>query len=292
MGWRTVVVTGNAKLEYKLDYLVIRKVESVNKVHLSEVKLLIVESTAVSITSMLLCELNKMKVRVVFCDEKHHPYGELNSYYGSHDTSLKVRQQAQWQSGVKSVIWTDIVAQKIRNQSLLLLETNHEPEAMMLQEYIAQIELGDSTNREGHAAKVYFNALFGKSFSRSQDSPINAALNYGYGVLLSFFNREVVANGYITQLGIFHDNMFNQYNLSSDLLEPFRFLVDRKVIEMQPERFEKEERYEILQLFSQELVIDGKTQYLPKAISIYCKSVFNAIEEKDTSLIKYCKYEL
>ncbi len=107
-----------------------------------------------------------------------------------------------------------------------------------------EIELGDKTNREGHAAKVYFNALFGMDFSRSKECAINAALNYGYGILLSCFNREVIANGYITQLGLFHNNMFNQFNLASDLMEPFRILVDRIVVKNKPEKFESERKNE------------------------------------------------
>ena len=47
------------------------------------------------------------------------------------------------------------------------------------------------TNREAHAAKVYFNSLFGKEFSRDDVNSINAALNYGYGILLSNFNKEL-----------------------------------------------------------------------------------------------------
>lgn len=50
----------------------------------------------------------------------------------------------------------------------------------MLNEYIGKVELADASNREGHAAKVYFNALFGMDFTRSADIPVNAALNYGY----------------------------------------------------------------------------------------------------------------
>ena len=99
----------------------------------------------------------------------------------------------------------------------------------MLISYLPQIEEYDVTNREGHAAKVYFNAVFGMDFSRSQENVTNAALNYGYSLILSAFNREVAANGYLTQLGLFHDNMFNFYNLSCDLMEPFRVLVDRAV---------------------------------------------------------------
>lgn len=89
----------------------------------------------------------------------------------------------------------------------------------------------------GHAAKVYFNALFGMDFTRTEESSINAALNYGYGILLSAFNREIVLNGYITQLGLFHNNMFNQFNLGSDLMEPFRTIVDQKVRDMMPQKF-------------------------------------------------------
>ena len=73
-------------------------------------------------------------------------------------------------------------------------------------------------------------------------------MNYGYGIILSMFNREIVSNGYITQFGLFHDNMFNQFNLGSDLMEPFRPLVDRKVVVMKPEKFETDEKHQILQL--------------------------------------------
>ena len=65
-------------------------------------------------------------------------------------------------------------------------------EAEQLYEYINEIEFGDATNREGHAAKVYFNALFGMDFTRSAENVTNAALNYGYSLLLSTFNRCVV----------------------------------------------------------------------------------------------------
>ena len=150
-----------------------------------------------------------------------------------------------------------------------------------------EIELGDKTNREGHAAKVYFNALFGLDFSRSKECAINAALNYGYGILLSCFNREVIANGYITQLGLFHNNMFNQFNLASDLMEPFRILVDRIVVKNKPEKFEREEKLDYIYMLEDEVLIDGKYQYVSNAIKIYCRSIFDALNENDVSLIKF-----
>ena len=156
--------------------------------------------------------------------------------------------------------------------------------------YLEDMELGDVTNREGHAAKVYFNSLFGKEFSRTSDIPFNVALNYGDGILLSAVNREIVSNGYITQLGLFHDNMFNPFNLGSDLMEPFRIVVDRKVFEMRPEKLEHEEKMELVNLMNLEVKIDGKNNYLSNAIKIYCRSVFDALNDKDVSLLKFYKW--
>lgn len=290
MSWRIVVISNSAKLEYKMDYMIVRQSE-ITKIHLSEISMLIVESTAVSLTAGLLSELTKRKIKVIFCDEKRNPSSELVSYYGSHDTSAKVRQQVGWTAEIKKMMWTEIVSEKIRNQQRFL-EDLGKKENVMLTEYLKEIQPGDTTNREGHAAKVYFNAVFGMDFSRSLDIPINAALNYGYGIILSTFNREIVSNGYITQLGLFHDNMFNQFNLGSDLMEPFRILVDRKVYEMKPEKFEKEEKLQLVNILNQEVTIDGKRNYVVNAIKMYCKSVFDAINDNDVSLIRFYSNEL
>lgn len=290
MSWRTVVISNSAKLDYKMGYMIVRQSE-ITKIHISEIALLLIESTAVSITASLLAELTKQKVKVIFCDEKRNPSSELIPYYGSHDTSAKVRTQVEWEKSVKLMIWTEIVSEKIRNQLQLLELAGKKVEAALVKSYLAEIELGDVTNREGHAAKVYFNGLFGKDFSRTSDIPFNAALNYGYGILLSAVNREIVSNGYITQLGLFHDNMFNPFNLGSDLMEPFRIFVDRKVYEMKPEKFDHEEKMEVLNIMNYEVRIDGKKQYISNAIKIYCKSVFDAVNEKDVSLLKFCQWE-
>ncbi|RDU22250.1 type II CRISPR-associated endonuclease Cas1 [Anaerosacchariphilus polymeriproducens] len=291
MSWRIVVISNRAKLDFKMDYIVIRKEEVTTKIHLSEISVLLIESTAVSITVSLLCELNKRKVKVIFCDEKRNPCSELISYYGSHDTSMKVRKQIEWDDAIKKLVWTEIVTEKIRKQQELL-EFQGKDEHNLLKQYIKQVEIGDTTNREGHAAKVYFNALFGMEFTRTLDIPLNAALNYGYGIILSTFNREIVANGYITQLGLFHNNMFNQFNLGSDLMEPYRILVDKMVLLMRPDKFENEEKMQIVDLLNQEVFIDGKRNYINNAIKIYCRSIFDALNENDISLIRFYRNEL
>lgn len=290
MSWRVVVISQSAKLDYKMDYLIVRQ-ETITKIHLSEIALLMIESTAVSLTSYLLCELTKRKIKIIFCDEKRNPSSELVGYYGSHDTSLKVKKQMEWTKETKAFIWTEIVTEKIRNQQLFLQELNKK-ESELLKDYIVDIQVGDITNREGHAAKVYFNAVFGMQFSRTSEIPINAALNYGYSIILSTFNREITANGYITQIGLFHNNMFNQFNLASDLMEPFRILIDKCVYEMNPSKFEQEEKHQLVNILNKEVMIDGKHSYVNNAIKIYCRSIFEAINQNDISLIRFYRDEL
>ena len=285
MSWRTIVVTNTAKLDYQLGFMVIRGEETV-KIHINEIEMLIVESTAVSFTAYLMNELIKNKVKVVFCDEKRNPSSELLPYYGSHDTSAKIRHQMEWTKENKAAIWTEIVTEKIRKQAEHL-QDRFKKEAVLLYQYIEEMAFGDETNREGHAAKVYFNALFGKDFSRTEDCPLNAALNYGYSIILSLFTREVVSNGYITQVGLFHDNMFNQFNLACDLMEPYRPIIDRFVFEMNPVQFEKEEKHQMITILNKEVFVDGKKELLGKSVKIYTRSVFDALNDQDISLIKF-----
>lgn len=290
MSWRTVVIANSAKLDYQMGFMIIRK-QDVVKVHISEISVVIIETTAVSLTAALLNELVKKKVKVIFCDEKRNPSSELIPFYGCHDTSMKIRKQIEWRNEMKAAVWTEIVGEKIRKQAEHLEEYGLD-EAGMLFRYIDEIHFGDETNREGHAAKVYFNALFGMDFSRTAENSTNAALNYGYGIILSAFNREIVLNGYITQIGLFHDNMFNQFNLGSDLMEPFRPLVDRLVKKLKPIKFEHEEKMEVLNLLQEEVVIAGRKEYVNNAIKIYCRSIFDALNDHDTSLIKFYRNEL
>lgn len=261
MGWRVVVVTNPSKLDYSMGYLAVRDVEKTTRVHLDEISVLIVENTASSVTAALLSQLTERKIKVIFCDEKRNPSSELVSYYGCHDCSQKLKTQISWADDAKKLVWTSIVAEKIKNQALLLKHYGLE-QYKLLDGYINELEFNDETNREGHAAKVYFNAIFGKSFSRNDDVPVNAALNYGYSLILSCVNREIVCSGYLTQLGIFHDNMFNSFNLGCDLMEPFRPIVDFCVKSMMPEEFGKEQKSTLIGLLNKEFVVDGKANTL------------------------------
>ena len=156
----------------------------------------------------------------------------------------------------------------------------------MLLSYAGNVTPGDKTNREGHAAKVYWNSIFGNDFTRTYECAKNAALNYGYSIILSAVSREVTANGYITQLGLSHSNMFNQFNLASDLMEPFRILVDRLVKSRDINKFETEEKHIMVDVLNQTVIINNSEQYVNNAVKIYCRSIFEALNEDDPDKIR------
>ena len=290
-GWRVIVVTGRGKLDLRYNSISIRRDNGTDFIHIGEVNTLILETTTISITAALMCELIKQKVKVIFCDEKSNPHFELLPFYGSHDCSAKIKEQIAWTDFLKESLWTIIVTEKIENQMKLLKKLNKE-EYRILQEYASQIEHNDNTNREGHSAKIYFSALFGNNFSRNKENSLNAFLNYGYQLLLSTFNKEIVANGYLTQIGIFHKNMFNYYNLSSDLMEPFRVIVDELAYKENPQKFEKDEKRKLQNILNLKFRINNVNHYLSDIIKIYTKSIFDALSSNDLSLVRFFQDEL
>lgn len=283
MGWRTVIVNKNCKLSYKNDYLIIRS-DNLKMIHLSEINIIIIENGMVSITSYLINELANKKIKVIFCDEKHNPSCEIMPYYGAFNTSKKILNQTKWEQSKKDEAWKQIVKYKIYNQAMLLKKLDIQ-EYKKLLEFEEQVENGDKTNREGHAAKVYFNLLFGKDFIRGREDNTNISLDYGYSILFSMLNRDIVSKGYITPLGINHKNEFNQFNLSSDLMEIYRPLVDEIVYNNRELAFDKEFKYKLIDLYNRVIIINKKEQYLSNAIPIFITSVFDFIENNEESKI-------
>ena len=273
MGFRTVVVNSRSKLEHRLNFLIIRS-ETERRIYINEINTLIVQSTAVSLTASLLSELVKNNVKVVFCDEKCNPTAELMPYYGAHNTSKPIKKQTQWLKQTKDKVWKTLIVKKILSQSELLEKKGFSSEAKMLKEYAENVTDGDVTNREGHSAKVYFNAVLPERSTRRSTDFINGCLNYGYAVLLSAVNREIVSSGYITQIGIWHDNEFNDFNLGSDLIEPLRTIADETALSIADgdETFKRK----MANILNYEVIFDGKKTTLDVALRQYVKSVLCA----------------
>lgn len=176
----------------------------------------------------------------------------------------------------KESVWTQIVKKKIFNQRSLM-ERYGLRDSELLKKYEEEVAPDDETNRESVAAKVYFKSFFGSDFTREEPSPINSALNYGYIVLCSLMSREIVAHGFLTQIGLHHDNLYNGFNLSCDFMEPFRPFVDDQVLKIHPETFETSEKHELLDFVNKTVSIGGRKEVLLNAVSIYVDSVIECL---------------
>ena len=289
MSWRTVVISSSAKLDYQMGYMVVRRMDTL-KIHLSEMEMLIVESTAVSLTAALLSELTKKKIKVIFCDAKSNPQFELTPYYNNYCTYKKIMNQINFNNEFKDIMWSRIIYEKINNEYRLLKKVNN-PSSEKLKKYLSEIEDGDKTNREGHAAKVYFNSLFNNTFFRDDDkNPINKYLNYGYSILVSSINREIKSFGYLTELGIHHKGETNSFNLSYDFIEPLRTLIDSYVVLNKVNDSNYKDTF--IKMLSSQVLWKGKVTYLDNAIHLYVQGLLNCLSTNDISEISFIEYEL
>lgn len=96
-----------------------------------------------------------------------------------------------------------------------------------------QVKSGDPDNREGIAAKIYWNALLGSQFKRHRegDDP-NSLFNYAYAILRASVTRALVGSGLSPKLGVQHKNQYNSFPLSDDIMEPYRPFADIAVMEL------------------------------------------------------------
>ena len=224
-GWRTVVINRHEELEMSDNQLIIKSEEQEWTVPLEQVRDVMVAHPSGSVSFSLLQRLTEDGVNVVLCDRRHEPAAQLIPIGGHLEGAGHLLDQAAWTQRRKDALWKQIVREKITMQAELLRQVEHAA-AKDVGSYAVQVRPGDSTNREGAAAKVYFRALFGDDFVRHAVDDVNAALNYGYTILNTAVSRAIVSHGYNTALGIHHCNRLNYVNLSCDLMEPFRPLVD------------------------------------------------------------------
>ena len=233
----------------------------------------------VYISAYLLSELAKSKISLVVCDEKRNPIGEYLPLYGAHNVSGRITKQLAWGEPIKKRVWQRIVRDKIEHQAAFLRVRDHLKTAGVLDSLIGEVRSGDTTNREAQAARLYFFALFGNRFSRDEDCAVNASLNYGYAVLLSMVNREIVSRGYLTQCGICHRNEYNQFNLACDFMEPFRPVVDQLVSDYLADKFDRDVRRVLGDLANVSLRYRDGTYRMGSVVSLYVQDCLNALNK-------------
>ena len=283
MGWRSVIITQHAKLTYSMQMMIVQTRDGINQIPIEDINLLLVSTTQAVITSALISKLAQNQTKVIFVDEKDNPVVETAVYYPGARNMAKLKKQFNWDEHLKEVLRTKIVSQKIKNQIAVL--ANYHLNKDEVQSELDQLEINDESNREAIAARKYFMLLFDKNFVRRDTSAINAALDYGYAILLSSFNREIVMNGYLTYFGIHHCSQENQFNLASDLMEPFRPFVDywvkahEKIKELTPDI-----KYGLVELLSLEIKFNGKKTLLTNAITVYVRECLKFLSGESKKL--------
>jgi CRISPR-associated protein Cas1 len=128
-------------------------------------------------------------------------------------------------------LWQRIVQAKLQRQADLLRRVTDSDQGLAAM--AARVRSGDPENLEAQGAQRYWPALMGATFRRSREGEdANRWLNYGYAVLRAALGRAVVASGLLPSIGLFHRNRSDAFALASDLMEPFRPLIDGAVVDM------------------------------------------------------------
>lgn len=288
MGYRQVIIKKSEKLHFKDKQLIIDKDNQSTKIPLEDINYILIEDSSTIITTRLLAELGKNAISLIVCDERFEPTSIMYPY-NYHFKQLDVfTHQLEIDDSIKNEFWNQIVKRKIENSIRVLEMTSKEEFPISkLNEYINEVIEGDSKNREGLAAKIYFRSIFGSDFIRFYDDNINAALNYGYTILASAIIRNLAVYGLNTYLGIHHNSKINNFNLAYDFLEPYRSVIDKFVYDNKddivlPLSFEF--RKKLINLLNKEVLHQNKKYTIEYSISLLIKSYIKSFSTGEIKL--------
>lgn len=284
MGYRVIFLTNPARLYVKNQQLVIDNGD-VFKVPLEDIECIAIDSMQITMNSYLLSRLSEYAITLYVTDKTHHPCGTFLPLL-RHSRHLSVlKNQLEMTLPNKKKLWKQIVCQKIENQATVLKLCGID-EWKSIDVLKSMVKSGDPDNMEAVAASKYFKLLFGKNYTRTQDNFINPKLNYGYSILRSTISKYLVVYGYEPSLGIFHKSNLNSFNLSDDIIEPFRPIVDLYVKKFALEdEIDTHTKVSLANLLNCDLIIDNKLFACAKAIELTIKSLSSWYNDKNKSLL-------
>ena len=280
MTWRIIHIKESERIQLKLDNLEIHKKGERYLIPLSDISMVVIEGNT-SITTNILAQFTKFNIALIVCDNKFLPTGLLLNYGNYHHTAKRVLEQIRWPEELKQNIWQEIVGQKILNQiEFAKYKKVNADRLAVMTDLFSQLQPGDSSNREGHVAKVYFNSLYGMEFTREDECMTNGAMNYGYAIVRAAIARIVVGQGLMTMVGVFHKNEFNSFNLVDDLMEPFRPIMDYwidKYILSDYEYLTYEARLKMIDFLNQPMVYRSTKSSVDQVMQKYVSSFLKAM---------------
>ena len=273
MAFRLLLIENETEVKIKLENLVMNTPDGEIWIPISDISVIVLDNLRITLSTRLLCTLAKNNVALILCDEKHLPIG-LYSSYDNHSRMFKhLENQISISPDFYDEIWKEIVIRKILNQAGVIKKINKDNEVYNnIVKMAFETQTGDKTNREAHAAKIYFNELMDTSFSRGNDDILlNSGLDYGYTIIRSYIARVCVGYGLNSQLGIHHRNEYNRFNLIDDLMEPIRPMIDYYVYLLLDgeEYFTIVHRRKLINFLNHKIMYRNKKMYVSNMVEEY-----------------------
>lgn len=281
MGYRSIVISSAVRISVKNRQLIIEG-ETSGTVPVEDIRTVMIESRAASVSTYALSALSEEGVCVYICDEKHLPSAVLQPIGRYSRQRKQILTQLSQSKPTLKRMWQDIVVAKITNQAMCLTLCGVNSEYVEQVEHLtAKVQSGDTTNVEGHAAALYFPCLFGRGFTRSDENGINAALNYGYAIVRGYIARALANYGFEPCIGIHHHSELNPYNLADDLIEPFRPVVDLFVFQhLTDEDLTPAHKRELCNILNYETVSGGEHHSMAYAIERLVHSLERCFQDE------------
>ena len=228
MSFKQIFIKNKSYLSYQNNSMSVKNEFTNTLVCLDDIDIIIIENQQTTITSALLSNLAQSNISVVFVDDKYNPSAISMGLYKNSRTSKIQKSQININKPRLNRLWQTVIYSKVLNQADVL---NTIKKDEYLYSLLKRINSGDKNNIEAISASYYFKELFGKDFSRNNsDDNRNIALNYGYSILRSSIIRYIIAYGLNPSFGMWHSSELNAFNLADDLIEPFRPIVDKYVL--------------------------------------------------------------
>ncbi len=278
MGWRIVEVETDEYLQLYLNNLLIKRLSEKIVINISDIDVLILHNDRTTISIKLINALTSAKVNIILMNHNHIPSSYILPVSGNISSFKVFNQQLKWKKVYKSSCWVSIIRNKLFNQMRLLEKNNKLKNKEFFTDLINNIKEFDISNREGHGAKVYWRSLFGNDFVRDQNchksSVINSMLNYGYALLRSITINAIYKSGLDPRISFFHKSHSNFFALASDIMEPFRILIDEIVYNFRDAKiFTIEIRSELLKIFDKKITVGKNKFYINRAIDKVVASI-------------------
>ncbi len=228
---RTLLLENKTSITTKNFQLVIKTEAKESTIPIEDIGFIVLDHPEIYISIPTMNLLVENNASVIICGNNHLPNGMFLNLNSHHIQQEIFKNQINASLPLKKQLWQQTIVEKINNQGILLEKVTQKKNNF---DFLASKVLsGDASNMEGVAANFYWKSFFEHHFKRERfgDYP-NNFLNYGYAILRAATARTLSGSGLLNTLGIHHKSKYNAFALADDIMEPFRPIVDEKVLEL------------------------------------------------------------